>query len=210
MAAPREKIRPGSHAAYRRLVLDARAGGVLGFSSCSPDGAAINLCTWGIPGWGLSHIAIVADHPFTHLPVLWESTSLCELDCLIQSKRICGVQAHPILARIRSYRGKVWYYPPNWLIGDAQSQRLTSFLFCELGRAYDFRGAFDSRATLMAWLLRHYSREDLRREFCSELVAAALRRIGWLATDNCSAWSPNRLARHLVRQQIFGRPWRVQ
>lgn len=202
---------PGSFAAYRRLILEARPGGVLGFSACDLSGAAINLCTWGLPGVGLSHVAVVAEHPFTHRSVLWESTSLCELDCMIQQKRICGVQCHPLPERVRGYAGKVWYYPPERPISDSESCRLTRFVFGELGRAYDFAGALAARATLCAWLARRHRREDLRREFCSELVAAALKQIRWLEPGvNASAWSPNRLCRYLVRAGLFGRPWRVK
>jgi len=52
--------------------------------------------------------------------------------------------------------------------------------------------------------------EDLSKLFCSEWVAACLRIVGRLDTPNASAWSPNGLVRHLVREGICGQARRIK
>ena len=77
-----------------------RAGDLIGFSDPGPIGTAINLATWGIPGWGLSHVAILADHPDYDRPLLFESTTLDDQPCAILGRCIHGTQAHEVEGRV--------------------------------------------------------------------------------------------------------------
>lgn len=194
-------MRPFSHC-------DLPPGGLLGFSSFSLCGALINLGTWGLPFFGLSHVAIVARHPGLDTPLLWESTSRCDLPCAIRGKRVSGVQAHWIAERIGGYRGKVWYYPLRPGLSGDQNADLTDFLDRRLGTDYDYLGALRARdATFIEKLL---GKENLHTLFCSELVATAWNEIGVWHTPNASRWSPNRLARTAVDVGIVGKPRRIR
>ena len=178
-------------------------GDILGFSECSLSGAAINLATWGCPGWGLSHVGIVAMRPGTTRQLLWESTSLCPLPCDIQARVVSGVQAHRLWARLRTFAGRVWVYRLTTPLTEAESTRLSLFVWTHLGVSYDFLGAFRLRVTPLGLLEQLLCPEELHSLFCSELLAAALRHIGRHGDHNASRWSPNRLCRHLVRAGIY-------
>lgn len=184
-------------------------GDVIGFSGCNWRSSLIRV---GTCGWwccnGLSHVGIVVAWPEVTRPLICESTSLCELPCAVQQRRIKGVQLHRIRQRIATYRGRVWHYPLCESLSRRDNTRLTGFAAAYLGVEYDRHGAIGARHTLLArWLQRP---ENLDRLFCSEWVAACLRRIGRLETDNISAWSPNRLSRHLVNNGTCGAPRRIK
>jgi hypothetical protein len=176
-----------------------RAGDVVGFSGCSALGVTINLCTWGMPGVSISHVGIVAAHPESGLPLLFESVLDFGLPCVLREQRLDGVQAHNLRARITGHQGKAWGYPLAVSPQGGDSARLTEFCCRHLGDSYDRIGAFRARQAGFGWLERRMRREDLNALFCSEFVAAALREIGIFPTKNASKWSPNFLCRSLVR-----------
>jgi len=186
-----------------------KPGDSLGFAECSPRGAAIRVCTCGLLCCGgLSHVGIVVEWPGCRRPLLCESTTLADAPCVVQGRRVEGVQLHHLRQRVLEYRGRVWHYPLVEPLRPLESRRLTMFCRKHLGRRYDYRGAADARHMPLARLFR--GREDLSRLFCSEWDAACLREVGRLDTKNASAWSPNGLARHLVRTGIVHRPRRIK
>ncbi len=185
--------------------------GFLGFSSCSHYGFIINLGTWGIPFWSLSHVALVAEHPDDGHLVLFESTTLDETPCLFQGRSVDGVQCHEIVPRVLRYPGKVWYYPRVNPITPEQSIKLTQFCVDHLGVAYDAVGAFRSRGAGFGWLeKRLFSHEDLTSVFCSEFEVAAENHIGAFHTGNASKWNPNSSARAHLRRGISLKPLRLK
>lgn len=174
-------------------------GDLIGFSSWTLDGVAINCASLGLPLWDLSHIGIVARHPDHPWPLLCESTSLYREPCVVQSKILDGVQWHKISERIRGYRGLVWHYRLKVPLDRYESADLAAFLVEMTGRGYDALGALGARDTLLAALVRLGRAEDLISLFCSELCAAAGRAMGRFPhVRNASGYSPNRLARKAV------------
>ncbi len=196
-----------------------KAGDLIGFSDPGPIGTGINLATWGIPGWGLSHVGIIADHPDYDRPLLFESTTLADSPCLITREKTRGVQAHYLWKRIDAFDGRVWHYPlatplcqdfvPDWPYG---APALAAYVVMQLGADYDALGAFRSRGTPLGLLERLLCihRENLASLFCSEFVAAAWRASKVWNTGNASRWSPNSLARAAVRRGVVRKPVRIK
>ncbi len=199
-------------------------GDILGFSSHTLRGAVINMATYGIPFWGLSHVGIIADtHSLvltgymTHQRLLlrpyyllFESTVASELQCAIQHKSVCGVQAHFPSDRIADYPGKVWHYPLNTTLRPLASARLASYLLRQIGKSYDQIGAFRAGGVGYSWLESKLRPENLESLFCSELCAAAHRHIGVFKTKHASKWSPNAFVRAERREGILGKPIRLK
>lgn len=191
--------------------------GLIGFSGADPVSDLVNLVTWGIPRWGLSHIAIVAPHVETRLPILIESTTLCDLDCLYTGKRANGVQAHRIEDRVGPYSGRVWYYPPAARLTRHAATALACWCYSHRGRPYDYSGAFHARDLCCGWLARLYFPNDPDAFFCSEFVPAAMRMAGMfgrraagLFDRSVNVWSPNRFSRFCVRHGTHLRPVRLK
>jgi len=184
-------------------------GDVIGFSACNPKGTLIRVCTGGlICTGGLSHVGIAVDWPGFRKPLICESTSLCREPCVVAGETIRGVQLHRLRSRILIYPGLVWHYPLADVLLPNGSRMLTDFARHYLGRPYDRKGAIAARHTPLARLFR--KPENLDELMCSELVAVCLQRLGLLDTDNASAWSPNGLMRHLVRQGVCRKPTRIK
>jgi len=188
-----------------------RAGDLIGFSSFSIAGAAINLGTWGIPFWDLSHVAIVVPHPFVPGSLaLCESTSECDEDCLVAGCRVSGVQWHEVGPRVTAYLGRAWLYRLRRQT-DKQPQRLAVYCNDCGGLSYDAIGAWRARDLPLSWIERRLGwwPENLHALFCSELAAAAWRAAGLWDPPDASAWSPNRLCRTAVDTGLCGRPLRL-
>jgi len=189
-----------------------RAGDLIGFSSFSLAGAAINLGTWGVPFSGLSHVAIIVPHP--DLPrrlALCESTSQCDEPCLVAGKAVSGVQWHEPASRIAGYRGRAWLYPLRRTLGPKDESRLARFCLSCTGVSYDAIGALRARDLPLGWLERRlgFWRENLHALFCSELCAAALRSAAVWDPPDVSGWSPNRLCRALLDIGVVSPPIRL-
>ena len=182
---------------------DLSPGDLIGFCDRGPLGVGINLATWGIPGWGLSHVAIVGGYG----PLLFESTTLADAPCAVTGKFTDGVQAHFPNARLARFRGRVWRYPLADQLRCGQRLQLREFC-CHHTRqrtSYDALGAFRSRSTPLGIVERLFlqSPENLSRLFCSEFVAAALKACGVWNAPNASRWNPNSLVRALSRAGII-------
>lgn len=186
-----------------------RPGDVIGFSSHSPIDALINLATWGVPGIGISHVAIAAPHPeWAGQLLLYESTTQSPLACAITGKSIEGVQAHRIDDRLSNYNGALWRYELERPLSPTKAACLGEYCGRMIGIPYDAVGAFRSRelTCVERWLFR---KEDVSAVFCSEFAAAALRYTGELRSRNVSRFNPNRLCRELVRRGVCKHPQRI-
>lgn len=198
----------------RKLVLPGesrvKAGDTVGFSGRSWLSAGINIATYGIPFWGISHVGIMANAPAGRL-LIFESTSLDgDIPCEITGKPICGTQAHDLDFILQHYSGKAWHYPLYRPLYPNEDERLTEFLFDTIGVPYDALGAFRSAGVGLSWIESLFREQSLASIFCSEWTAAAYAVVGLFATDNVSRWNPNRLVRHLRRASILLKPRRLK
>lgn len=198
----------------RKLVLPGeagvKAGDMIGFSGRSWISAGINIATYGIPFWGISHVGIMANASDGRL-LIFESTSLDgNIPCEITRKPICGTQAHALDFILQHYQGKAWHYPLYRPLYPNEDERLTEFLIDTIGLPYDAMGAFRSAGVGLSWIESLLREQDLTSIFCSEMVAAAYAMVGLFATDNVSRWNPNRLVRRLRWAEILLKPRRLK
>ena len=186
-----------------------KPGDVIGFSGFNWLSAGINIATYGIPFWSVSHVGIVARSIHGNL-MLFESTTLNgDHPCLVTRKNICGTQAHSAEFIVGQYRGGAWHYPLYRDLYRHEDRRLTQFLYDTIGTKYDTAGALRAGGMAVAALESLFRAEDLSTIYCSEWVAAALKTVGVLPTHSASGWSPNYLCRYLRRKGTLGRPERL-
>lgn len=187
---------------------DVQPGDIIGFSGNDWLSAIINLGSYGIPWWSISHVGIMGE--FDDRLLLFESTSLEVSPCEITGQPIHGSQAHDLDARLESYRGKVWHYPLYRPLFDHERERLNEFLVSTIGLPYDFIGAFRSGGVGFSWLESQLRDSDLSSIFCSEWCAAGHADIGIFQTDDGAKWSPNHFVRTERRLGILKKPRRLK
>jgi len=184
-------------------------GDLIGFSGESFISDFINVVTYGIPRWGISHVGIMGEAPDGRL-LLFESTTLDGLPCEITKGHFNGTQAHSLDAVVKAYQGKVWHYPLCRTLYENERQRLTQFLMETIHTPYDEMGAFRSAGIGLSRVESLFREEDLTTIFCSEWCCAAHTEIGIFRTDNVSRWNPNRFVRTERRQGILLKPRRLK
>jgi hypothetical protein len=185
-----------------------RPGDILGFSGRGLISDTINVFTYGLPRWSLSHVGIIGEHKGQLL--LFESTTLDSEPCAIRGKCINGTQAHEIEERVQVYDGRVWHYPLSMPLGVEARRELSRFLLSTLGISYDSIGAFRSAGLGFSWLESLLHPASLHSIFCSELCAAAHATIGVFRTENVSRWSPNLFVRTERRRTVLQSPRRLK
>ena len=185
-----------------------KPGDIIGFSSYGWVGFGVNLATYGVPFWSISHVGIVGEHNGELL--LFESTTLNNLPCVIRGHSIKGTQAQRLDTRLLSYRGKAYHYPLYRRLYDFERERLHEFLMDSLGVPYDDVGAFRAGGTGWSWFESLMRGESMCSLFCSEFVCAAHREIGVFPTDNVSRWSPNKFVRTERKREILLKPRRLK
>ena len=72
---------------------EVQPGDIIGFSGECLTSDLINIATYGIPRWGISHVGIMGEATDGRF-LLWESTTLDGLPCEITGKPFFGTQAH--------------------------------------------------------------------------------------------------------------------
>jgi hypothetical protein len=185
-----------------------KPGDIIGFSSHDLAGVLINLASWGVPFYSISHVGIMA--PWGEDVLFWESTCLNGRACEIQRRRINGVQAHKLESRLDGFRGKVWHYPLAQPLTEGQAAKLTRFLSTKIGIGYDYIGAFRSAGTVFSWAESCLRKENLHSLFCSELCAAAHDRLGIFDIENASRFNPNNFVRTERRAGVLLEPIRLK
>jgi hypothetical protein len=185
-----------------------KTGDIIAFSGFGHKSAIINLVTFGIPFWWASHIGIIGK--YNNEQLLFESTTLSNLPCVIQNKPFKGVQGVRLADRLSTYSGRVYHYPIYRPLFGFEEDRLNEFLFEKVGTPYDTSGGMRSATHGFSWLESRFKGEDLNFIFCSELVAATHARIGLLQTSSASRWNPNRLIRYERRTGILRRARRLK
>lgn len=153
-----------------RKKCDYKPGDILAFSGANHVSDVINLFTFGIPRWSTSHVGILAN--YNGELVLFESTTLDHLPCLIQGKSFKGSQAHRIQDVIDTYQGRIWHYPLTRPLYDFECERLSKFLIDTTGIPYDQIGAMRA-SDYLAWWEQWLHPENLSSVFCSEWDIAA-------------------------------------
>jgi len=186
-----------------------KAGDLIGFSGDSWISALVNIATYGIPFWSLSHVGVLG-HADDGRLLLFESTQLDGLPCEITDEVFLGTQAHRLEHVVEVYKGRVWRYPLYRPLYPTEDERLTDFLMATIHTPYDKLGAIRSAGVGLSWIESLLHSDNLNSIFCSELVAAAYACVGLWATAHVARWNPNRLARWLRAAGILRKPWRLK
>lgn len=190
-------------------VLDVKPGDIIGFSGRSWISAGINVATYGIPLYGISHVGIIGRARSKTL--IFESTELPGGEpCEITGESICGTQAHSLDFILGEYAGAAWHYPLYRALYRHEDIRLTAFLLDTIGREYDAPGAIRAGGKLFSAIEFLFRTQDMVSLFCSEWVAAAHADVGILQTANISGWSPNYLTRYERKLGVLRKPLRLK
>lgn len=196
----------------RNIIFDTnvmKAGDVIGFSGRGWVSAAINIGTYGLPFFGISHVGVMANDPDGRL-LLFESTSFENLPCVISGEDFTGTQAHFLEDIVEAYSGRIYHYPLYRPLYPNEDTRLTRFLMETIHTPYDLMGALRTSGVGLSWIESLFRPQDLSMIFCSEQVAAAYSIVGLFATDNVSRWNPNKLVRRFRRNEILHKPRRLR
>ena len=185
-----------------------KAGDIIAFTGGHWTSCFINIVTYGIPFWHISHVGIMGEYEGELL--LFESTTICDIPCVIRGEPFKGTQAVRLDDRLSTYSGRVKHYPLYRRLFDAERERLNQFLVEHVGIPYDRIGAMRSAGIGFSWVESLLHHEDLSRIFCSEFCAAAHKEIGLLRTDNVSRWNPNRFVRRERWESTLVKPWRLK
>lgn len=156
-----------------------------------------------------SHVAIIAEQYGS--PVWVESTTFCPHSCLIQRRRVRGMQMQLPEMRVQDYArdgGHVDVYrlSPIDRLSTDESELLRKILVRHfVGKAiqYDTAGALISGTHLFKYS-RLLPGADLNKLFCSEVIAAVLMRLGRMNRSNPMRFNPGSLLRRLVRNGTYG------
>ena len=173
-------------------------GDIIGFSGRSFTSDAVNLLSFGLPRWGLSHVGICSHHDTRYELQLYDSASGF------------GVRNQHLFQGIRKYGGRAWLYKLQRPLYTHELSRLAGHTQKDLGKEYDTAGALQAGGKLWAALQGVARGEDLTTFFCSEFVAEQLSYIGVFNTSNASRWNPNHLMRTLRRLGIVQPPVRIK
>lgn len=185
---------------------EVKPGDIIGFSGRSWISAGINVGTYGLPWWSISHVGIIGRA--RGRTMIFESTEGLGR-CNITGKEICGTQAHDLGYVLSRYSGAAWHYPLYRALYRHEEVRLTMFLLDTIGREYDYSGAIRAGGFIVSATLGLFVQQDTNLLFCSEWAAAAHQTIGVLQTGNISAWSPNFLCRYERWKGILAKPRRL-
>jgi hypothetical protein len=188
-------------------------GDIIAFSGANFVSDFLNVVTYGIPRFSISHVAIVADYGVAEMrsQLIFESTTINSSPCEIRGIATRGAQAQFLNTRLLSYEGVIWHYPLIKSLSEAESETLTGYLVPMLGTPYGEVAAFRSGGLGFSWLEQKiHGPANLSSIFCSEWVAGAHKAVGILATDNIGKWNPNRLIRHERHYGILGSPTRLK
>ena len=158
-------------------------------------GIALTTCKVSqlLRGQWLSHMS----HCVAHENAVrnFESTALCSLPCLIQNKRVSGVQCHDPYKEIAAYDGCVWILRPRKVVTDLQSRQLTAFWLDAIGREYDaFQAGMSALPEVTPPFARSAALSCSQLRITSSAVAASTspntwgwRRMIFDVTDRCTS-----------------------
>ncbi|MEZ6068287.1 MAG: hypothetical protein R3B90_21815 [Planctomycetaceae bacterium] len=145
---------------------------------------------------------------------MWaESTTLADHPCILQHRQVRGWQLHEIDTRLADYRQQqatvdVYRLHPFHQLDIhevvALARYSVDYWHTQLA-TYDARSALWSGSRIVR-RFRLYKPADLAAVFCSEYIAAVLRRLNRLSpADNPARFSPATLLRELVHAGTYAR-----
>ena len=173
-----------------------KSGDIIAFSGRNFLSDIINIGTYGIPRWSISHVGIVCRG-------IVYNRVLCE--AMPEGVHVCSIDD-----AIEKYNGMVWVYPLYRELYKHEKKRLSELLLDTIGVPYDKEGAGRSAGFLFASIQALFRGQDLSTFFCSELIANKLSEIGVHPVTNASKWNPNRLVRDLRRDRVVCKPIRLK
>lgn len=176
---------------YETVRPDLQTGDLVFFSGRGPVSNVIKLATSS--RW--SHVGMVICAPVLDMIVLWESTTLCNVNDVLTGLPTRGVQVTALSKRLKSYDGEYGFRHLGLPQKCHGYEKIIGNLRRELdGKPYEenewqlMKSAFDCLDFTI-------TNTDLSSVFCSELCAEALIRCGVLPPDIPScAFSPADLA----------------
>jgi hypothetical protein len=193
--------------------MDFKDGDIIGFSGAHYLSDFINIVTYGIPRYSLSHVGILARKNTRSKWLVFEANEDVPWQCAVTHRKHDGVQAHSLDLLLERYPGKMWLYSrigyPVYDSGHTWVE-LYNALVNELGTPYDWMGAKMAGGFIHSAIQGILHKQDTSSLFCSELIAMILNEYGILDTNNVSKWSPNRLMRHLTRKGIYDKAVRIK
>lgn len=149
---------------------------------------------------GPSHVALIVEHQGR---ARWaEATTLTRRRCIVSGRITSGWQMHEIEDRLEDFTHVAVYrlhpfYRLDWHETEEFHTAAVNY-WIEHPTPYDAGGAMFSGSRFAA-LTSLYPPADLASVFCSEYIAAVLRRLGRLPADaNPARYNPARLLRHLL------------
>ena len=125
-----------------------------------------------------SHVGMIYCIPEHNLVLLWESTTLSNIEDIDEKRAKKGVQLVPFSERLLKYNGEFAVRMLSKDLDSTQLQKLVEFRTEVRGRDYEkseielVKSAYDGPFGK--------NQEDLSSLFCSELVAEAYQRMGLL------------------------------
>ena len=155
-----------------------------------------------------SHVGGIA--AYNGYTLLFESTTLSDVPCVIAGKTVKGVQAHFPFDRMLNYPGSIWRLRlvPDWELSDDESALLTRYLLGKIGVDYSAGAAMLSGGNwLKRWICRN---ESFHSAFCSQLWTGALERVGRHPPVNAGKVNPGQLIRTLVDLGYYQPPERFK
>lgn len=183
---------------------DFRPGDILGFSGKGLTSNVIKAFTCS----RYSHVGGIA--PYAGEMLLFESTTLSDLPCVITGEHVKGVQAQYPNRRIAAYEGSVWRLRlvPDWVLSSDETELLTRYLVAKIGIDYSAAEAALAGGNLIKrWICR---RESFHHAFCSQLWTGALERVGRHPPVNAGKVNPGQLIRTLVDLGYYQPPERLK
>jgi len=175
-----------------------KSGDIIGFSGRGFISDVVNIGTYGIPRWSISHVAIIAGYGENKL---YEAN---------ENDTISGVSFHKPHDKIDEYKGRIWIYPLYRKLYYEENCRLNENLSKFLNTPYDTLGAIRSAGFIFSIIESLIHGPDFVKLFCSELVAQQLSDIGIYPTSNASRWNPNKYLRRLRLNGIVCKPIRLK
>lgn len=163
---------------YSQIREELSTGDIVLFSGKGVVSEAIKLFT--LSKW--SHIGMVVKIADWDSVLLWESTTLSNMQDAIDGKAKRGVQTVLLSERIRGYRGEIAIRKLNFEITPEMRKALVDFRKEVKNRPYEedkielIKAAYDGPFGS--------NRKNLSSLFCSELVAESYQRMGLLLLES--------------------------
>lgn len=130
-----------------------------------------------------SHIGMVIRLPEYDMNLLWESTTLSKVPDIYTGHTTSGVQIVSLSERVKTFKGDIAIRPIDGEITPEQIERLMAFRGEMRNKKYEKSRIELALSALKIWTFKN---DKLDSVFCSELVAEAYQRAGWMDDKKAS------------------------